>query len=273
LQGYIEENKDKNILDTATLDKEFAAIVSNHIRLFLFAGNDTTSATIVFALHLMSTYTESAALLRNEHDTILGTDISESAELLKQQPALLNQCRYTMAFVKETLRLYPPGANMRLGVPGATLPTLNGKSLPIEGLNVLLMHQAIHMNPRIWARPTEFLPERWLVEPGHELYPPAGAWRAFDISHRRCIGQELALTEIRIVLIMTARTFRFVPAYEEWDRIQEKNLGIWGRLMGGLGKKELNTVYGDRVYQTEKAGTHPSDGYPCRVELIDAKAG
>lgn len=272
LEDYIDESKDSNILETATLDKDFAAIVSNHIRLFLFAGNDTTSATIVFALHLMSKYPEPCSQLRKEHDSIFGADVSKTAEVLKAQPALLNQCRYTLAFVKETLRLYPPGANMRLGTSEATLPALNGKILPTEGLNIILVHQPIHMNPRIWLKPNEFIPERWLVEPGHELYPPSGAYRPFDIGPRRCIGQELSLTEIRTVLVMTARNFHFKPAYEDWDQIQAQQAGFWTKMIRQFGKEEPNTVYDDRVYQTEKAGTHPSDGYPCRVELVDSKA-
>ncbi|KAF2661117.1 cytochrome P450 [Lophiostoma macrostomum CBS 122681] len=248
LQAYISENRDQKILRTARLDKDFAAIVSNHIRLFLFAGNDTTSATICFALHKMSTEQEATKKLQEEHDHIFGRDVSKTAELLRAQPTLLNRCRYTMAFVKETLRLYPPAANMRLGTSQSTLPALNGETLPIEGLNVILMHQAIHTNPRIWLRPNDFIPERFLVEPDHDLYPPDGAFRPFDIGPRCCIGQELSLIEIRIVLIMTARTFGFRAAYDEYDRI--------------------DTVRGDRVFQTEKAGTHPSDGYPCRVDML-----
>jgi cytochrome P450 len=267
LEAYVADNKEKNIMDTATLDKDFAAIVSNHIRLFLFAGNDTTSATIVFAIHLMSKFPEALSRLQQEHDDVFGANPSDAAELLKSRPTLINQCPYTLAFVKETLRLYPPAANMRLGTSEVTLPTLNGQMLPTEGLNIVLVHQIIHMNPRIWVKPKEFIPERWLVEPGHELYPPSGAFRAFDLGPRRCIGQELSFTEIRVVLILTARMFRFNSAYEEWDQMRAKQAGVWGSITGLFAMTDMNTVHEDRVYQTEKAGTHPSEGYPCRVEL------
>ncbi|KAF2726749.1 cytochrome P450 [Polyplosphaeria fusca] len=269
LEAFLEEKGDSDMTATAVLDKEFSSIVSNHIRLFLFAGNDTTSSTIAFSIHLMSKHPEALARLREEHDSIFGTDITQTATLLKDQPTLFNQCRYTLAFVKETLRLYPPAANMRLGSSELVLPALNGQMLPTEGLNIILVHQTIHKNPRIWVRPEEFIPDRWLVDPGHELYPPPGAFRPFDIGPRRCIGQELALIEIRMVLIMVARTFKFSPAYEEWNRTLSSNAGVWPKLKEWLGMKELNTVHGDRVYQTEKAGTHPSDGYPCRVSVVD----
>jgi hypothetical protein len=30
----------------------------------------------------------------------------------------------------------------------------------------------------------------------------------------------------------------------------------------------VKTVHGDMAYQTEKAGTHPADGYPYRISLL-----
>jgi cytochrome P450 len=215
----------------------------------------------------MSKNPEAVKKLQEEHDKVFGSDVSKTAEVLKLQPSLLNQCRYTMAFVKETLRLYPPGANMRLGTPQTTLPALNGEMLPIDGLNVILVHQPIHTNPRVWVKPHDFIPERFLVGPDHELYPPEGAYRPFDIGPRRCIGQELALTEVRIVLVLTARTFEFKAAYDEYDSMHAENTGIWQRLARRLVKPVVNTVHGDRAFQTETAG-RPSDGYPCRVDIL-----
>ena len=43
LESFLEENKDKNILEMTKLDDTFAEMVTHQIRLFLFAGNDTPS--------------------------------------------------------------------------------------------------------------------------------------------------------------------------------------------------------------------------------------
>lgn len=272
LEGYLSDPKNKDAGNAAKLNPTFAKLVSNHIRLFLLAGNDTTSSTIVFAIHLMSTQPAAYEKLRAEHDAIFGPDPSRAAELLKKTPTLLNQCRYTLAFVKETLRLNPPAADQRLGHPDVSLPTLDGQLFPTKDLHVMIVHQAIHWNPRIWVRPKEFIPERWLVEPGHELYPPEGAFKAFDVGPRRCIGQELSLTEIKVVLVLTARVFGFATAYEEWDEIKRGRRGWWERMCGGKGE-EMNTVNGSRVFQADSAGSHPSEGYPCQVEVLAQKAG
>jgi len=268
IEAYISEAEDKRILQRPRLDDEFAATVSHQIRMFLLAGNDTTASTIVFMYHLMFKHPEIRAQLKAEHDAIFGQDISNAGELLKQQPALLNQCKYTLAVIKETLRIYPPAVTMRQGVHGFSITTLDGTSLPIEDLRVMTNTWAIHTNPRIWVRPEEFLPERFLANSGDELYPLPGAYRPFDLGPRVCLGQTLSLNELRVVLIMTARSFIVEPAYEEWDKLQASKAGLWTKIVALITGKEVNTVDGDRAFQTEQAGSHPSDGYPCRVSLV-----
>ena len=105
LEAYISESEDTKILQRPRLDDDFAATVSHQIRMFLLAGNDTTASTIVFMYHLMFKHPEIRDKLKAEHDAIFGQDISNAGALLKQRPALMNQCPYTYAVVKETLRL------------------------------------------------------------------------------------------------------------------------------------------------------------------------
>ena len=110
----------------------------------------------------------------------------------------------------------------------------------------------------------EFIPEPWLVESGHELYPPAGAFRAFEQGPRSCIEMNLAFIELRTVLAMKLRSIRVKPAYEEWDELRPKG---WLEKFG-LRKVEKGTVSGNRAYQVEKGGAHTKDGYPCKVKML-----
>jgi hypothetical protein len=71
------------------------------------------------------------------------------------------------------------------------------------------------------------------------------------------------------VLILAVRKFSIKPAYEEWDDIQTEREASWSKIASRLLGEKLNKVRGDRAYQTEKAGTHPSDGYPCIVSYTD----
>lgn len=47
-------------------------------------------------------------MLRQEHNELLGTDIKARAQILKEDPQILNQLPYTLAVIKEALRLLPP---------------------------------------------------------------------------------------------------------------------------------------------------------------------
>ncbi|KAL6235164.1 hypothetical protein BDW75DRAFT_251072 [Aspergillus navahoensis] len=256
LEAYLAEYHQKDGENTR-LDDTFAQYAVHQIRLFLFAGNDTTSS-------------KALARVRQEHDRTFGTVPSAAAQLLKSNPALLSQCPYTLAVIKETLRLFPPASTTREGRDGITLTDRHGNIYPLDHtIGAEILHPTIHRNPRLWPRADEFIPERWLVDPGHELYPNLAAWRPFEHGPRNCIGQTLVYNEMRIVLVLTARTFDIKPAYDEWDAMQAAKEGPLPKLVRRLGisGNPLKTVHGERAYQTEKAGTHPADGYPCRVQL------
>lgn len=85
------------------------------------------------------------------------------------------------------------------------------------------------------------------------MYPRKGAFRPFEFGPRNCIGQELAMLELKLVLVMTARGFEVKSVYDEWDNSNHTN-----------GMKTLN---GDRAYQILSGAAHPSNGLPCRISL------
>lgn len=272
IEDYISQNKG----ETTHLDENFIKIASNQVRLFLFAGNDTTSSTIVYMFHFLSQNPHALAKLREEHDEIFGPHADAAAAKLRENPVLLNQCKYTLGVIKETLRLCPPSGSLRQGRPGATLTDKQGNVYPTDGLKTTLMHRFVHRHPRFWPRPEEFLPERWLpsVKPGDELYVPpnTGAYRPFEQGPRNCIGQTLVLNELRVVLILAARKFIITPAYDEFDAEKLKNMSMVQKVVGRLTgeDKRSKTALGERAYQTSKAGGHPADGYPCKVSLAES---
>lgn len=249
------------------LDTGFLRTATHQMRLFLFAGNDTTSSTIVFAYHLLAKHPDILSQLRDEHDSLFSPKAATTAQQLKEDPSLLNKCNLTLAVIKETLRLYAPAATMRNGHSHCILQTQGGVAIPTGGLAILIQHHATHRNLRVWPRPEEFLPKRWLVGPEHELFPKVGAWRPFELGPRNCVGQTLTMNEIKIVLVMTVRFFEIRPSYEDFYKTQMEGGGWFARLSRnfGLGRKEPGMYRGDRAYQTEKAGAHPSEAYPCYV--------
>jgi cytochrome P450 len=274
LEEYLiqQHQSDKQALESIKLDPNFAGIAANQIRMFIFAGNDSTASALVYIYHLLSKNPSALAKLRQEHDEIFSSN-ANAGNLLRKDPALINQCRYTLAVIKETLRLFPPSSSLRDGVAGISITDGKGNLVPTEGLNVTVMHRYVHIHPRIWPRPLEFLPERWIVGPEHELYPKSvsTAYRPFEHGARNCIAQTLVYNELRVALIMTVRSFNITPAYREWDAMKEANAGSLASLMEKFGFKSKvpNTVLGERAYQTTRPGAHPADRYPCRVSLAE----
>lgn len=116
LEAYLADPLfNKNSSSTDKLDDHFASYASYQIRLFLFAGNDTTSSSILYVYHMLFKHPEVMAKVKEEHDRIFGTDPSTATQLLKDDPSLLNQCLLTIAVIKETLRMFPPASTNRGG--------------------------------------------------------------------------------------------------------------------------------------------------------------
>jgi len=94
------------------------------------------------------------------------------------------------------------------------------------------------------------------TDPKHPLtdFPPA-AFRPFEHGPRNCIGQDLALLEIKIVLVLTIRAFDVWAVYEEFYAKE-------GRKGDG---KEIDEVEGEKAYQILWATAKPKAGLPARV--------
>jgi sterigmatocystin biosynthesis cytochrome P450 monooxygenase len=254
LRCYLDENP-----TTAgrRLDASFQKAAAANIRLFLFAGHDTTSSTLIYCYHLLSSHPKVLARVRSEHDRVFGTKLTASQlkERIVERPHHLNELPYTMAVIKETLRLNPPASSIRMGLPEVDIVDEYGQRYPTEGCHVFMINGALHRNPKYWKNAEQFVPDRWLTEVEDDMHPVEGAWRPFQLGPRSCIGQTLAIMELRVALVMTIREFHIRPAYEEWDAMHPSS--------------RIKTIDGDRVYPMEMGGggAHPADGYPCRVTL------
>ncbi|KAL8786223.1 MAG: hypothetical protein Q9213_002912 [Squamulea squamosa] len=238
-------------------NESFAKAALPQMKLFILGGHDTTATTITYLFHLLSNPSHSHHLrkLRKEHDSVFGSNPADAAEKLKENPALLNQLPFTLAVIKETLRLFPVVTAPRAGEKGHYITTDEGVRMPTEGCLVWSCHHGLHRNPNYWPRATEFVPERWMVEEGDELKPMKDAWRPFEFGPRACIGRELAVTELKVVLVLSVRCVMVRGAYGEWDELH-----------GRKGRKE---VEGERAYQIQLGSARASDGFPARAELVD----
>ena len=175
-----------------------AEVVGNALTMLL-AGEDTTSNTLAWMMHLMSEYPDVQVRMQNEADRVLGPanrppDYASTGEL-----------HYIEAVAHETMRLKPvapflwvePTADTVIGdvhVPKGT------------GVNVLMGHVAMATDN--FADSKSFRPERWLETAGHSSEGHnTQAFLPFGAGPRFCPGRHLAMLEIKMVAAMLCRNF------------------------------------------------------------------
>ncbi|KAI1771420.1 cytochrome P450 4V3 [Hypoxylon cercidicola] len=239
-------------------DAEFVDRLIANLKAFIFAGHDTTSSTICYMVKMMQDHPDCLAKVRAEHDSVLGPNPDGVTEVLTASPHLLYSLPYTLAVIKETLRLYPLAATVRTSkqYPGFSL-TAPGSPLryPMDGFGPWLAVTLVQRNPDYWPRPDEFLPDRWLVAEGDPLYAAKEAWAPFSWGPRNCIGMELAMIELRLVSVLIARKFDIEEAWDKWDTKQGPNA------------TPTHMVNGQRLYGIGNGTVHPKDGMPVHARL------
>ncbi|KAF5836140.1 cytochrome P450 [Dunaliella salina] len=118
------------------------------------------------------------------------------------------------AAINESMRLLPVTSSGS-GREARDDITVEGRVIP-KGAVVMLPTYTIHRSKKVWGPDAdEYKPERWLGESGHE----SGAarrpgYQPFSLGPRDCVGQSLAVLELRSVLATLIGHFRFVLAEE-----------------------------------------------------------
>ncbi|EGO03674.1 hypothetical protein SERLA73DRAFT_101917 [Serpula lacrymans var. lacrymans S7.3] len=179
---------------------------------FLLAGHETSAHTLSFAISLLALYPEAQGKIYEEVRKIWpeGDTIGGSTSSYKDFP----QLPYTLAFFRETLRLFPPvirlprdvhtdvmlpAQRLNAGAKGSVTP---GESFSVAvpaGSIVVIDIWALHMNPLYWGDDVEdFKPARFIDSDTYRW--PRDAFLAFSGGPRSCIGQRFALTESICIL-------------------------------------------------------------------------
>ncbi|KAI1505057.1 cytochrome P450 [Biscogniauxia marginata] len=234
------------------MDAEFTNMLCAQLRMFFFAGYDSTSATMIALVYLIWKHPDVLARLRAEHDQVFGRHVPACPGIIAENPSVLNSLTYTNAVIKETMRLFPPANGIRMGCKDLVLKGRDGMEYPTENVSIQMNHISIMRNPKVWVRPLEFVPDRFLVGPDHELYPPKGAWRPFEFGVRNCTGQAFVMKELRAFLAIFVREFDFHECYDEV--YADTNV-------------DLANVDYEKAFLIEAGAAHPRGQFPCRVSL------
>lgn len=165
------------------------------ITLFL-AGHETTALALSWTFYLLGQHPAAEARIAAEVAAALGG----RAPTLEDLPRL----PYTGLVLKESMRVYPPAWTLSLRQAAETT-TVGGLRIP-RGETVMLSQWVTHRDPRHFAEPERFIPERW--EDGLEGRLPRFAYFPFGGGQRLCIGQSFALMEATLIIAAIVRRFK-----------------------------------------------------------------
>jgi cytochrome P450 len=179
----------------------------DQLKTFFFAGHDSTASTISWSYYFLSHNPAALSALRAELDEVfgIGTTPEEVARQLLQSPKAHLRVEYTMAVIKESLRLEPPAATARTAPRNYSFTTSSGKIYhPTEGCMLYFLPWLMHHDESVWGETAEeFRPERFLsAEAAPRGYMP------FSKRPRDCIGSTLAYLEVRPLRWVTAELRR-----------------------------------------------------------------
>lgn len=168
----------------------------------ILSGHETTANTLTWAFSYLASEPAVREALEREADA--------QAWLVEGRPPTVEEllaAPVAGAVLNETLRLAPPvwvaprRALRDVDVQGVHVPA---------GAHVIVSQYVTHRDPSLFPEPESFRPERWAD--GFERGLPRGAYVPFGAGTRRCLGDQFALLEGRIILLAVARRFRLSPA-------------------------------------------------------------
>jgi cytochrome P450 len=159
-------------------------------------GFVTVGAGLTWALYELACHPPIAARLAAEVDEALGGRAPGAADV-----DALSHC---VAVVSEALRLYPPSW-MFLRVTRAEDELPSGVTLR-AGAKVVLSPYLVQRSPAYYEEPRRFDPDRFA--PAAAAQRPRFAYFPFGGGARVCVGRELALLELTLVIARLAQGVR-----------------------------------------------------------------
>ncbi|KDP32012.1 hypothetical protein JCGZ_12473 [Jatropha curcas] len=180
-------------------------IIKGLVLNILFAGTDTSSVTLEWAMSNLLNHPSKLRRARDEIDNQIGQDCLIDESDLSKLP-------YLQKIILETLRLYP-AAPLLVPHMSSDDSTIGGYDVP-RGTILLVNAWAIHRDPTQWDDPSSYKPERFGngEEENFKLMP-------FGLGRRSCPGDGLAHRLMGLTLGLLIQCF-------EWKRTTEEEVDM-----------------------------------------------
>jgi enediyne biosynthesis protein E7 len=170
----------------------------------LYAGHLTIPFSLVNFWRDIST-AEFSAKIAAEADYLCAGAIPDSAAILGS---------YCLAALKESMRVHPAAPILYREVESAF--EIGGFEFARDSA-VWVSPQLLHNDARNFPEPHRFLPERFIK--GSAAVTSRTPYFPFGAGRRVCIANQMALHQMTLVTLLTARRFQF-PVLDESDRFR-----------------------------------------------------
>ena len=193
-----------NIRDEETGEAMDDQQLLDEVKTIFVAGNETSANALTWTLYLLSQNPDAEEKMIKEIDEKLNAGTVLTFENIMQ-------FQYVRMVIDESLRLFPPA--WAVGRRNYQPDELGNYRIDAE-TNVIVPIIYIHRNEKYWNEPDKFIPERFTPEKRNQIdrfvYFPFGG------GPRLCIGNNFALIEMQIILILLYRSFKFrlQPGFE-----------------------------------------------------------
>lgn len=171
----------------------------------IFRGTDTVAILLEWILARMVLHPEIQSKAQAEIISVVGNSRPVQDSDIPSLP-------YLQAIVKETLRIHPPGPLLSWARLAARDVYVGDNFVP-AGTTAMVNMWAITHDPRVWAEPEKFKPERFIEEDisimGSDLrLAPFGSGR------RVCPGKAMGLATVNLWLAQLLQSFEWVASDE-----------------------------------------------------------
>jgi cytochrome P450 len=189
--------------DRTTGEKMSDKQLHDELMTILFAAREDPENALSWTLYHLARHPHVAQKLRAELQQVLAGRPPVFEDLLNLP--------YLEMVVQESMRIYPPTWSLLRDV--LEDDEIDGYCIPKGSMVLINIYQA-HRVVEFWPEPEKFDPQRFHPEEVKDR--PRHAYLPFGLGPRQCIGRDLAMMTIRLILAMIVQNYDFTlaPGYE-----------------------------------------------------------
>ncbi|EQB58913.1 cytochrome P450 [Colletotrichum gloeosporioides Cg-14] len=191
----------------------------SNAELFMLAGSETTATLLSGCVYTLLANPDKMKTLLEE----IRSNFSTLDDLTFERLADL---KYLNAVLKESLRVYPP---VPIGSPRVVMPggqQIMGKWVP-EGVRISVHHWSTYQSEANFRNAKTFAPERWLKTDPAYAGDVLDAHKPFGFGPRDCLGQNMAMHEMRLILATLLFSYDLELCEESKDWTNQKAFALW----------------------------------------------